>query len=458
MSEPSLFASVPNDRQPVSTSANAAAAGKPRLRPVERCQVEMRCASLDQLLPPDHQARLVWTYVEQLDLSAVLQTIKAVAGQVGRDANDPRVLLALWLLATIDGVGSARELERLCREHLAYQWLCGGMSVHYHSLADFRKEQVSFLDQLLSDSVATLLHEGIIDLQRVAQDGMKVRASAGAGSFRRDKSRRECLEEAEQQVQTPRSQVDEDPDAASRRQQAARQRAAEERCGRVRQALEERRKLLELRQQQQKEKGVQFDAAQLRTSTTDPEARRMKMAAGGTRPGYNVQLCTTTESGVIVGVAVTNSGHDGGQLAPMIEQLRARYGRTPHEALVDGGFTTLEDIESVHAEHNVDVYGPIKDVEKKQAAGVDPYEPRKKDGPGVAAWRQRMGTAEAQTLYKSRASTAEWVNAEARNRGLYQVRVRGLKKVIAVVLLQALAHNLPRVRVLHEQAGNKADQ
>lgn len=456
MSDPSLFASDPDDRQPISTSANTAAAGKPRLRPVERCQVEMRCASLDQLLPPDHQARVVWTYVERLDLSAVLQTIKAIAGQVGRDANDPRVLLALWLLATIDGVGSARELDRLCREHLAYQWLCGGMSVNYHSLADFRKEQVTFLDQLLTDSVATLLHEGIIDLQRVAQDGMKVRASAGAASFRREKSLQECLAEAEQQVQTLRSQVDEDQGAASRRQQAARQRAAEERRDRVQQALEERQELLKLRQQQQREKGVKFDAEQLRTSTTDPDARRMKMADGGTRPGYNVQLCTTTESGVIVGVAVTNSGSDCGQLAPMIDQLTDRYGLAPPEALVDGGFTTLEDIESVHEKHKVDVYGPIKDEQKKKAKGVDPYQPGKKDGPGVAAWRQRMGTAEAQTIYKLRASTAEWVNAGARNRGLHQVRVRGLQKVLAVALLQALVHNLLRARVLREQK-DKAD-
>jgi transposase len=450
MTTPSLFASDSNIPEPAPSAKEAGPAAKPRLRPIERCQVEMRWASLDQLLPAEHEARIVWTYVENLDMVPLLESIKAVAGQAGRDANDPRVLLALWLFATIQGVGSARELDRLCQEHLAYQWLCGGMSVNYHSLSDFRKDHVSFLDQLLTDGVATLLHEGLIDLQRVAQDGMKVRASAGASSFRREKSLRKCLEEADQQVQTLRSQVDEDSGAASRRQQAARQRAAQQRRDRVQHALEERQKLVELRLQQQKEKGKKFEAEELRTSTTDPEARKMKMADGGTRPGYNVQFSTTTEGGVVVGVAVTNSGGDGGQLGPMTDQLSDRYQKAPPAALVDGGFTTLDDIEGVHEKHKVKVYGPIKDEEKKKAAGVDPFQPRKNDGPGVAAWRERMGTPEARTIYKLRAQTAEWVNAGARNRGLYQVRVRGSQKVLAVALLYALVHNLLRAHALRQ--------
>jgi hypothetical protein len=277
---------------------------------------------------------------------------------------------------------------------------------------------------------------------------MKVRASAGAGSFHREKTLQNCLQEAARQVQELRSQVDEDPGAAGRRQEAARLRAAEERLSRVQQALAERQTLLKLREQQREEKGVRFDPAELRTSTTDPEARRMKMADGGTRPGYNVQMCTATQGGVIVGVAVTNSGADGGQLASMIDQLRDRYGAAPKEALVDGGFTTLKDIEHVHEEHGVAVYGPIKDEQKKIAQGVDPHQPGKKDGPGVAAWRRRMGTAEAKAIYPLRASFAEWVNAGARNRGLYQVRVRGQQKVLAVALLHALVHNLLRAEAL----------
>jgi transposase len=411
----------------------------------------MRCASLDQLLPPDHSARTVWAFVEKLDLAPLLAPIRAVVGHPGQPANDPRLLLALWLFATIDGVGSAREVDRLCVEHLAYQWLCGGVSMNYHDLADFRSQHVAVLDDLLTQSVATLLHEDLITLQRVAQDGLKVRASAGAASFRRQPTLERCLEEATAQVEALRNQVEEGPSAATRRQQAARERAARERQERIEQALAERAQLAALREKQKKEKGIKYDAEQLRTSTTDPEARRMKMADGGTRPAFNVQLATTTESGIIVGVAVTNSGGDGGQLAPMVEQIDQRYGEAPADLLVDGGFTTLQDIATVQEEHGTKVYGPIKDEEKKKARGDDPYQPRPKDAPAVAAWRQRMGTAEAQGLYRLRGQTAEWANAGARQHGLVQVPVRGLQKVLAVALLCALAHNLLREKALREK-------
>lgn len=424
--------------------------GPPRLRYAQRHQGEMRTDSLEQLLPPEHQVRLVWAYVEQLDLSVLLQDIQAVAGRPGQPANDPRLLVALWLYATIDGIGSARHLDRLCREHLAYQWLCGGVSMNYHTLADFRTQQPEFLRQLLTDGVATMQHQELIDLQRVAQDGMKVRASAGASSFRRQPTLEKCLAEAQQQVAALELQVHDDATAVSRRQEAARHRAARERQARLAQALAERQKLLELRTQQQREKGLKFQAEELRASTTDPEARKMKLADGGTRPAYNVQLATTTESGVIVGVAVTNSGGDGGQLAPMVEQLVEQHGQAPTAMLVDGGFTTLDDIETVHQDHQVQVYGPIKDEKKKPEQGIDPYQPRPKDGPGVAAWRQRMGTPEGKAQYRLRAQTAEWANAGLRQRGLYQVRVRGLQKVLAVALWHALAHNLLRWYALRQ--------
>ena len=429
--------------------AAAVTVGVPRLRRPEREQGEMRVASLDQLLPGDHLVRVVWDYVSGVDIAPLLEQIKAVPGEPGRDATDPRLLLALWLYATIDGVGSARTLDGLCREHLAYQWLCGGVSLNYHTLADFRSQQTTFLDRLLTDSVATLLHEGLIELKRVAQDGMRVRASAGASSFRREKSLQACLVEAEAQVQALKNQVDEDSQAATRRQQAARERAARDRQERLQQALAERVKLLALRQQQNKEKGVKFEADALRVSPTDPEARRMKMPDGGTRPGFNPQFATTTESGVIVGVDVTNVGSDAGQMQPMLEQIEERYQQLPEQMLVDGGFTTLHDIEQAEQD-KVAILGPIKNEATKKAKGEDPYQPRPKDGPGVAAWRQRMGTPEAQTLYRLRASTAEWVNAGARNRGLYQVQVRGRQKVLAVALLHALVHNLLRARALRQ--------
>ncbi len=426
----------------------------PRLRRPERTQGEMRTASLDELLPPDHGVRVVWEYVANVDITPLLQQIKAVPGHVGRDATDPRLLLALWLFATVDGVGSARTLNTLCREHLAYQWLCGGVSMNYHTLADFRSQQTAYLDQLLTDSVAALLHEELIELKRVAQDGMRVRASAGASSFRREPSLKACLAEADAQVQALKNQLDENPQAATRRQQAARERAARERQERLQQALAEREKLLALREQQKKEKGVKFKAEELRASSTDPEAHKMKMPDGGTRPGYNVQFATTTESGIVVGVDVTTSGSDGGQMQPMLEQIEERYDQLPEQALVDGGFTTLSDIEQAEA-NDVEVLAPIKNEESKKAKGEDPYQPHKKDGPGVSAWRQRMGTSEAKTTYRLRAQTAEWVNAGARNRGLYQVTIRGQQKVLAVALLHALVHNLLRAKSLRDAKERK---
>jgi transposase len=423
------------------------AAATRRLRLAQRWQGEIRTASLDQLLPPDHEVRVVWDYVCELDLTALLQAIRAVPGTPGRNATDPRILLALWLFAAIDGVGSARTLDGLCREHLAYQWLCGGVGLNYHTLADFRSQHTAVLDQLLTDSVATLLHENLISLKQVAQDGMRVRASAGASSFRREVSLENCLEEAKKQVEALKNQVGEESQAASRRQQAARERAARERQQRIEQALAERLKLVDKREQQRREKGVKYDPAELRTSTTDAEASRMKMPDGGTRPAYNVQFATTVEGGAIVGVDVVGVGGDGGQMQPMLEQLERRYQEKPREMLVDGGFTTLKDIEQAEAA-GVKVLGPIKNEESKKAKGEDPYEPKKSDGAGVGAWRQRMGTAEAKETYKQRASTAEWVNAGARQRGMYQARVRGRQKVLAWALLQALVHNLRRTMAL----------
>jgi len=414
----------------------------------------MRVVSPDQLLPADHMVRVVWDYVEGLDITPLLQQIKAVEGAPGRDATDPRILLALWLFATIDGVGSARTLDGLCREHLAYEWLCGGISLNYHTLADFRSQQEDFLDQLLTDSVATLLSEGLVELKRVAQDGMRVRASAGASSFRREKTLRACLEEAEAQVQALKNQVDEDSQAATRRQKAAQERAARERKERLERALAEREQLLALREEQKREKGVKFEADELRVSTTDPEARRMKFPDGGTRPGFNVQFATTTESGIIVGVDVTNVGSDSGEMQPMLEQIEERYQQHPQEMLVDGGFTTLAAIETAET-RGVQVLGPIKNEKAKKKKGEDPYEPRPKDGPGVAAWRQRMGTEAAQTTYRLRGQTAEWANAGARNRGLYQVSVRGRQKVLAVALLHALVHNLLRACALRQAKTQK---
>jgi transposase len=405
-----------------------------------RNQIEFQECSLDELLSEDHQARIVWEYVCGLDLSELQRRIQAVEGGPGQAPADPRILLALWLYATVRGVGSARELNRLCVAHAAYRWICGGVSMNYHTLSDFRTQHVELLDRLLTEGVASLMAEGLVTLDRVAQDGMKVRASAGAASFRRQPTLEQALCEAEQQLAQLKQELEADPAASKTREQAARQRAAEERAARIRAALEQLPKIAESKKPKDRE--------QARASTTDPDARVMKMGDGGFRPAFNVQLATAVDSQIITGVEVTNSGGDRGQLAPMIEQHRERYEQVPDAALVDGGFAKNEDIEKVE-QGGTTVYAP---VQKSKDPQRDPHTPRDDDSPEVAAWRQRMATDEAKTIYRQRAATAECVNALARNRGLQRFLVRGLRKVKAVALLYALVQNLMRAVTLRAAA------
>jgi transposase len=427
--------------------------GVRRLRRAEREQAEFLCESLDQLLPLDDPARLVWQFVEELDLSPLLLPIRAVEGHVGRDALDPRIPMALWIMATIDACGSARELEKLCTLHLRYRWICGGASVNYHSLSDFRSAQPELLEKIIANTVASLMHEGLVTLTEVAQDGMRVRASAGSSSFRREPTLRDCLEKAEAQIAALKAIDDaengaENASAASERQRQARQRAAQDRKDRVDRALQQRNELLAQRTQQKAEKGTKFKPEELRASTTDPDARKMKMPDGGTRPAYNFQFATDTEAGIIVGVDVTNSGSDSGQMGPMLDSIVDTFGKAPDRVLVDGGFATLDDIDQTQTKHETKVFAPIKNEKAKLAKGENPYDAKKTDAPSVADWRERMGTAEAKAIYKRRAQAAEWANAGMRQRGLYQVLVRGLAKVKAVASWHVIAHNLLRAVVL----------
>lgn len=424
-------------------------AAKPRLLYANRAQGEFRDDALDQLLPPEHAVRDLWAFVEAFDLSAMLAQIRSVPGNAGAPAIDPRILLALWLQATTDGVGSSRALAELCANHLVYRWLCGGVEVGYHTLADFRTGHGEVLNQLLTETVAVLLHEELIDLKRVAQDGMRVRAAAGASSFRRPKTIALCLAAAQEQVDALQSQADEDAGAASRREQAARQRAASERVSRLQAAQAELRKLQDANATQPKDR--RKEPEQIRTSTTDPECRKMKMPDGGFRPAYNVQFATTTAGGVIVGVDVTNAGTDSHQMPPMLDQIAERFTAKPKEMLVDGGFATVDAIDETER-NGTTVYAPPKQEKEQLEAGQDPYARKKSDTDATAQWRARMGTPEAKAIYKQRASTAEWVNAQVRNRDLYQVTVRGKPKVLVVVLWHALAHNFGRMKALRAAA------
>ena len=281
-----LFDLPPREAGPAEPEGRA----RPRLQRPQRDQITLHPSDLESLLPADHRARLVWAFVEGLDLAPLYQRIKAVEGHPGRPPIDPAILVSLWLYATLEGVGSARALDRLCAEHDAYRWLAGGVGVNYHTLAAFRVDESDVLDRLLTESVAVLLADGLVTMAVVAQDGMRVRAGAGAASYRRRPTLERFLAEAEAQVDALKAELEDDPAATSRRIAGSRERAATERASRVRRALEHLPELEAAKRRRAKPAG---DA---RASTTDPEARVMKMADGGYRPAYNVQFAADTTS------------------------------------------------------------------------------------------------------------------------------------------------------------------
>ena len=417
------------------------------LRPV-RYQLQWLPRTLDEVLAEDHPARAIWGFLEKLDLSAFYGSIKATLDRPGRSTTDPQVLLAVWLLATVEGIGSARRLARLCQEHDAYRWLCGGVPINYHMLSDFRGAHPGALDELLTQIVASLTTAGAVTLERVAQDGMRVRASAGASSFRRQETLETHLEAARAQVERlAKEREHPDPGVNQReraaRERAARERAARERVERVEQALDylPQAQAAKERQQQTQAIAKRAKVSAPRVSSTDPEARVMKMPDGGFRPAYNVELATDQAQGIIVGVTVIKEGTDAGQALPMEEQVVERTGRHPGAYLMDGGFATREDITALE-ERDVTVYAPVKLPKSKPEE--ERYQPRYGDSPQVVRWRQRMATEEAKAVYRQRGSTAEWANAQVSQHGVSRFTVRGVAKVTSVMLLVAVGHNLLR--------------
>lgn len=417
---------------PAEVPAEDQPKGRVRLKRANREQGVMEPVALDDLIPEDHRARAFWRLLDGLDLSGFAAGIRSVEGEAGRPALDPKVLLCLWLYATSEGIGSARHLARLCERDAPYRWICGGLRPNHHSLSDFRVAHEAALDGLMVELLSVLMVSGVVRLKRVAQDGVRVRANAGAASFRRERSLRKCRRAAAQQVKAARKQLDGPAREDSKRKQAAKLRAAKEREARVRQALEE---LEKLRREDRKGR----DPEEMRASTTDPEARVMRMADGGYRPAVNVQSAVDTESRVVLGVSVSQSGSDLNQIVPMLDALEERTGQLPEELLVDGGYAKKAQIEKA-ARRGVAVYAP----QSKQRKG-DPAKPRWDDGPGVQAWRKRMADAAAGQIYKQRAASVETVFADWRQwRGLKQMPVRGLRKANCIALLMALTYNCLR--------------
>jgi transposase len=400
-----------------------------RLSQAVRTQVEWQMVCLDELIAEDHRARAVWGYVESLDLLPLYDLVRSVAGEAGRPAIDPAILMALWLYATLEGVGSARLLDRMCERDVAYRWIRGGVGVNYHTLADFRVEAGPVLDDLLSRSIAALVAAEVVDLSCIAVDGVRVRAAAGSGSFRSKERLEELDRLAREKVATLRAEVESDPGADSKRLTARRTSAAEDRLRRLKAAREahaliEAQRMAEAKSQRRK---TPKKGKSVRASTSDPEARIMKMADGGFRPAFNVQVKTAVVGGFVVGVSASDRASDRGQLTPAMAEIKQRYDVTPQRVLADGAYDGKDDIERLHNEGTA-VFCPLCD------------ECQPSDGPGVRAVRERMKTDQGQAEYRKRFAT-ERPHADMRNRGLQRFLVRGKEKAKTVVLWFVHAHN-----------------
>ena len=412
-----------------------------RLREAERAQLAWGPVDLDATLPADHPARAIGAVVGQLDLSALYAQIEARDERAGAPAVDPKLLLALWVYATSEGEGSAREIWRLTQVHAAYRWLCGGVEVGYHTLSDFRSQQPTVLDALISQVLALLMKHALIDLSRVSQDGTRVRASAGAASFRREATLEALMVQARAHLEAVTREAA-DPEISARRA-AAQTRGALERLARLEAALAQVPEVTAT-----KARRTTKDAT-VRVSTTDPDARVMKMADGGFRPAYNLQFATTTdEARVIVGVAATNRGSDQGESTPMLAQIEQRTGVRPQALLVDGGYPAHDALDEA-ADLGVTVYAPLP--KPRAGATRDPHAPRDGDSEAVAAWRARMASEEAKTIYKARAATSETVNADAKaHRGLDHLAVRGRDQALGSACLFALTYDILRLIALSD--------
>jgi hypothetical protein len=333
--------------------------------------------------------------------------------------------LVLWLYAISVGVGSAREIERLTRTDTAFEWIVGDQKVSHDTLSVFRVEQGEALDGLMTDVLGVLLHKGLLSLDLVAQDGTRVPASATAPSFRREASLQECREQAALHVKAVLLEQD-DPETTVG-EKRARLAAARDYLERVQEAL------LVVKELQTAGK------VEPRASTTDAEARVMKMPDGGYRPGYNVQMATAGSpmggARTVVGVRVTNIGSDMGSVTPMLDEIERRTEQLPKTLMADAGHAKHDCIREC-AERGVEalITVPVRSATPGSQADHDPP---------IVAWRERMNTEQAKTTFRARASLCELSNAHLKHHhGLAQVLVRGTAKVLCVALLCALSANL----------------
>jgi len=480
--------------------AVAASAVQPRVKPVDRSQLTWQMLDVERLIEPDHAARAIWELVGRLKLDGFYAPIEAVEGSAGRTPWDPRLLVSLWIYAYSRGISSAREIARRCTYEPAFQWLCGLGEINHHTLSDFRVDHDASLRELFVQVLGVLSGEGLVSLERVMHDGTRIKAFAGADSFRREERLKEHLEAARKQVEAMGDPRQDEPT----RKRAAQERVLRERQQRLEQAFEEVQKVRQAKRSQDKD--------QARASQSDPQARIMKQSNGGYAPSYNVQLSTEASHRIIVGTGVTQSGSDYGQLISAVAQVEANLGKRPVQVVVDGGLTTRENIMSM-AEQGIDFVGSLAEVNQRIAGqkakrgvtedfytnkfvydeqqdvfrcpageilrhkGRDfrlgvifhqyraPTERcrvcafqskccpgnlhhgrsviRTERAPAMQQFAEKMQTEAAKAIYRQRGAVAEFPNAWIKDKmGLKQFRLRGLIKVRLEVLWAALTYNI----------------
>jgi transposase len=468
---------------------------------VDRSQSLLRPVIVERLIEEDHPARAVWELTGALNLAAFYEPIQAVAGVAGRNATDPRLLISLWLLAYSQGVGSAREVERRCAYHPAYQWLTGMQVINHHTLSDFRVRHSSALEDLFTQLLGVLGQAGLVTLERVMHDGTRVKACASGDTFRRESTLEVHLQAAREQVE--RLSQDTAGEDWSRRERAAQERAARERQQRLELAQAELQKVREGRSGKDRE--------QARVSESDPESRVMKQGNGGYAPSYNVQISTDAKAGIVVGVGVSQSASDAGELLPALDQIQDNTGQMPEQVVVDAGFTSADNVvevtrrqveligseapaqhqgERLYAKRGVSdgfraegfeyqqetdtyrcpagkVLGPIRPRRTVSKTTIE-YRARAQDcrgcpfrseccpksrrgrtvirtelAPELIEFRQRMQTERAQQIYRQRGAIAEFPNAWIKDKlGLRQFHLRGLIKAKLEALWACLTYNV----------------
>jgi transposase len=418
----------------------------------DRAQLRWDVVDLDSQLPDDHRARLVWAFVEALDLSEFYDRIKARDAIAGRPASDPEVVLAVWLYATLEGIGSARAIDRLCQQHAAYRWLCGGVPINHDLLTRFRRENAALLDRLLTQSVTGLIAEKLITVEELAIDGTKVRAAAGRGSMSKRK-RLESIEKAvAERIAGLKSELDKDPAEPERRRQRRALQAAEERGRRVKRAQQRLTELVEEQAERAKTHAPEEAAkGEPKVSVSDPEARLMRLPDGAVAPAWNVQVATA--EGFIIAIDPTDRRKDSGLAPRLVATVAERCGRVPQRLLADTTAMTQEDIVNLAERYpDLTVYSPPapeRDDVTAQTLRTRRWK-RRHEPAAVQAWRARMASEEGQEIYRRRKLT-ERAHGILKNRGMARFLVHGRDKVRAVCILQALALNLSWANTLRRR-------